>query len=212
MLRLSCAGSGIPGNPFLPYDEYMDFDAKRYHPEVAAVLAMDGNGQRPLPLIAKSCVSQHAKRQLGAATTATWFPGARAPQAAMAGLWLYFSCFTESHSIAQDLHSPEGAYWHGILHRQEPDNWNAKYWLRQAAKHPIHPALRAEAVEIAASLGDRVKIPAVWDSLWFADLHDAAAHDPSHPLRQEVTRIQLAEWQLLFDFCASVPDLRASAG
>lgn len=183
----------------------MSFAASRYHPDVAAVLSLDGDGHRPLPLVAKACSSAEARARLHEGKNQVWFANARAPKAAMAGLWLYFSCFEESHSISQDLPSADGAYWHGILHRQEPDNWNAKYWLRQAAKHPIHPFLHAAATEIAAAMGNRVRVPASWDSLWFADLHEAAAHDASHPLRREISLIQLAEWQLLFEYCASPP-------
>ncbi len=181
----------------------MNFALSRYHPEVVAVLGLDGNGQRPLPLVAKKCLSEKARGWLRGARAEKWFPEGYAPEAALAGLWLYFSCFEESHSISQDLHSAEGAYWHGILHRQEPDNWNAKYWFRQVAQHPVHAPLRDAAIAIIAENNKRVKLPATWDPLWFADLYDAVLHDSSHPLRREVILIQLAEWQLLFDYCAT---------
>src|SRR5687767_13390080 len=55
-------------------------------------------------------------------------------QACFAGLWLYFDFLDESHAISQDLDTAEGSYWHGILHRREPDYPNAKYWFRRVGR------------------------------------------------------------------------------
>jgi len=189
----------------LAYDEIMSFVASRYQPQVATLLGLDGDGHRPMPLLAKGCVSRMARQLLRDANPSAWFPGARAPEEAIAGLWLYFSGFAESHAISQNLHSVEGAYWHGILHRQEPDNGNARYWLRRSAKHPIHPNLHQQAEWIVDDLSSHLVLPSPWDSLWFADLCDEAARSVSHPNREVALQIQLAEWQLLFDFCASPP-------
>ena len=65
--------------------------------------------------------------------------------AALAGLWLRHDFFDESHTISQNLETPEGSYWHGILHRREPDYGNARYWMRRVAAHPIHKPLNAYA-------------------------------------------------------------------
>jgi hypothetical protein len=70
-----------------------------------------------------------------------------------AALYLYFDCWDEAHEIAQDINTPEGSYWHGIVHRQEPDAANAAYWFRQVGAHPIFPALRERAVEIGLATG-----------------------------------------------------------
>src|SRR5207249_2393043 len=75
------------------------------------------------------------------------FPNALHPEAALAGLWLYFSGYDECHEIAQDLGSPEGSFWHAILHRQEPDSGNAAYWFRKVGIHPIFRDLCAAADE-----------------------------------------------------------------
>ena len=49
-----------------------------------------------------------------------------------AGIWLYVDDLERSHGISQNLHTAEGSYWHGIMHRREGDFSNAKYWFRQA--------------------------------------------------------------------------------
>ena len=45
------------------------------------------------------------------------------------GLFLYFSALDESHRISQGIATSSGSYWHGIMHRQEGDWSNAKYWF-----------------------------------------------------------------------------------
>ncbi len=49
------------------------------------------------------------------------FSDARAPEAALGGLFLYFSCDEDCHEIVQDVNSAEGSFWHAIVHRREPD-------------------------------------------------------------------------------------------
>ena len=123
----------------------MDFDPTAYGPEVARILALDGNGQRCAPLVCGPCSSQEARRALAKHKPAELFPGVREPEAPMAGLWLYFSCFEEAHNLIDDPKTAEGEYWHAVLHRQEPDAGNAAYWFRRVGQHPIFPKLAAEA-------------------------------------------------------------------
>jgi hypothetical protein len=49
-----------------------------------------------------------------------------------AGIWLYVDDLERSHLISQNIHTSEGSYWHGVMHRREGDFSNAKYWFRQA--------------------------------------------------------------------------------
>jgi len=63
-----------------------------------------------------------------------------------AGLWLLWDCLDESHEISQTMEgkgSPRTAdYWHGIMHRREPDASNASYWFRRVGEHPAFQFLR----------------------------------------------------------------------
>src|SRR5690242_3338008 len=117
----------------------MAFHPHSYGPEVAAILALADNGERLMPLVQGKCVSEEARRRLAAADARALFAGARAPEAAMAGLYLYFGCWDKAHEIAQGIENAEGSYWHAIVHRQEPDAANSGYWFRQAGAHPIFP-------------------------------------------------------------------------
>jgi len=179
----------------------MRFDPSAYGEEVSAILALDGGGERLMPLALGRCSSAAALEKLQGASWRRLFSGARAGEAAMAGLYLYFSCLEEAHGVAQTISTAEGSLWHGIMHRQEPDPGNSAYWFRQAGRHSIFPALAARAAEIGGRCGLAVADP--WDPFAFIDLCEAARRQPGSPLEQAALEIQRAEWQLLFDYCAS---------
>ena len=175
----------------------MAFDSQAYGPEVAAILALDGNGERLMPLEGAQCSSEEARSHLKAAVARSLFPHARAPEAALAGLYLYFSCWEDAHGVAQDVASPEGSYWHAIVHRQEPDDWNSAYWFRQVGRHPIFPALARAASEIG------IETDSDWDPEAFIKLCARARALPGSELERQAREVQRREWQLLFHYCAS---------
>ena len=181
----------------------MPFDPTRYGVDVEAILSLDGRGERLMPLALGMCSSKSALSRLQASRADALFAGARSPEAAMSGLYLYFSCLDESHEISQGIHSTEGSYWHGIMHRQEPDAGNAGYWFRRVGTHPIFDELRERAAEIASRhVQAQVDASAHWDPLRFIDLCEEARKAPGSELEKAALEIQRAEWQLLFDYCA----------
>jgi hypothetical protein len=182
---------------------YLLFDAKAYGPNVAALLALDGDGERLIPLVADRCSSAEAGRKLGETSAEKLFPNSYSPQAALAGLWLYFSCFEECHHVAQDLNTPEGSFWHAILHRQEPDSGNAAYWFRRVGTHALYPRLFDAAQEIVSRHPEAEFRPgANWDPFAFVMFCERARQQPDSPSERAALEIQRAEWQLLFDYCA----------
>ena len=61
-------------------------------------------------------------------------------------LWLY-GFLDEAHRLAQQDSSPEGAYWHALVHRSEGDFSNSLYWFRRAGAHPVQARLRNKVLE-----------------------------------------------------------------
>jgi hypothetical protein len=49
-----------------------------------------------------------------------------------------------SHTIAQDIHSEDGALIHAYLHRKEGDIWNADYWYNKAGRKRPDTTLEEE--------------------------------------------------------------------
>lgn len=180
----------------------MNFDPSLYGPQVARILALGGDGCRRMPLVMAGCTSPAAREALAAASAEELFPRARAAGAALSGLWLYFGCFDESHRLSQDIATPEGSYWHGILHRQEPDPGNAAYWFRRVGPHPVFEALYPEAGGLLAASGVRWSPGDEWDPFAFIDFCESARRRPGSAEEDAALAIQLAEWQLLFDYCA----------
>jgi len=176
----------------------MKFDSKAYGPAVAAILALDSDGERLMPLAPDGCSCSEALARIKTAAPEDLFPNSRAPHAALSGLFLYFSCLDESHQVAQSIQTPDGAYWHGIMHRQEPDPANARYWFRQVGSHPIFSELASAARTIR--LPDHEKDR--WDPIRFVETCERARLEPDSPLARMALEVQRAEWQLLFDFCA----------
>jgi hypothetical protein len=171
------------------------FDPNLYGETVASILALDGGGERLMPIAHGTCSSARALAVLRA-SPASLFPGASAPQAAVSGLYLYFSCLDEAHAIAQNVASKEGSFWHAIMHRQEPDAGNSAYWFRQVGAHEIFPALREAAAEIGVDFGPR------WNPLAFIDYCERAREARGSDVERRALEVQRAEWQLLFDWCA----------
>jgi hypothetical protein len=167
------------------------FRATDYGRRVAEILGLDGDGHRLLPLVMEGCSSEAARERLQGISPDNLFPEARAPEAALSGLYVYFSCFDEAHTIAQDIPSAEGSYWHGIVHRQEPDAGNAAYWFRRVGAHPVFPALAQAAGQTEP-----------WDPFRFIDLCEHARREPGSDLEERARAIQRVEWQMLFDYCA----------
>ncbi len=174
----------------------MAFDPNLYGETVAAILALDGGGERLMPLAGGTCSSEDARAILRTASARSLIRGARAPEAALSGLFLYFSCLDDAHQVAQEVTSKEGSFWHAIMHRQEPDAGNAGYWFRQVGAHPIFPELRTAAAALGLNFGAR------WNPLAFIDYCEQARTAPGSDAESRALAVQRAEWQLLFDYCA----------
>ncbi len=183
----------------------MVFDPHAYGPAIAALLADApcnelGPG-RPIEA-ARPQLAAFASR--GIATPSEVVDPLMA-RACLAGLWLRFDFLDESHRISQDLEMATGSYWHGIMHRREPDFANAKYWFRHVGRHPVYIPLNTDARRItledpAGLRPHNLVAQTEWDAFGMVDLCQQASQG-NEPLSALCRRIQLREWELLFDYC-----------
>jgi hypothetical protein len=174
-----------------------------YGAEIERLLTMAGGGGRLIPLTVQPCASEAARKEISSRSAAQWFPDAQVPEGALTGLYFYFSCFDQAHGTAQAIETVDGSYWHAILHRQEPDASNARYWFQRVGKHPVFPRLLAEAQEIANVHKEAAWTPpAAWSPDAFIDLCEDASRQPGSKVETLALELQRAEWQLLFDHCA----------
>lgn len=120
--------------------------------------------------------------------------------AVRAGLLLLADRMDESHEISQGISTPEGSWWHGIIHRREPDYDNARYWFRRVGRHPLTGKL-AESAPGSGSALDRV-CPgrSRWDPGAFIDLCEEARGARS-PLLEPLEVLQEHEVCALLAHC-----------
>jgi hypothetical protein len=128
--------------------------------------------------------------------------------AVRAGLLLLADDLEQSHTISQDLEDQTGSYWHGIMHRREPDDSNACYWFARVGRHPIYPLVSRAAQQIA--LAELPQYP--WDRAdyltenhpWYGEEFVklcSIARRGSATQRRLCQLIQQQEIYLLLDYC-----------
>lgn len=172
--------------------------------EAMDALASAGAGYE-MPLVCRKPLAGPAVEAVRRKSAGELFPGAYSPEGALAGLWLYLQDFGACHRVAQDLPTAEGSYWHGMLHRQEPDDWNAGYWFRATGAHPVHAELVEEARRLAeAHAGAHWQPGARWDAEDFIRFCARARREPGSEAERLARAVQMAEWRLLFRWCARV--------
>ena len=151
------------------------------------------------------------RSKLTALTVGELFEGHRivdgdAARCCLSGLWLLHDFLDESHSLSQEIDTIDGSYWHGIMHRREPDYGNSKYWFRRVGDHPIFPQLREETRGVMAwdpaadEIAKRIETGKFWDPYRFVDWCQQIACGTAKDVglaEYAATR----EWHLLFAHC-----------
>ena len=60
--------------------------------------------------------------------------------------------WTAAHEAAQSSDAADAAWVHALLHRQEGDDANARYWYRQAGKPVFRGSVSEEQEQMIAAL------------------------------------------------------------
>ena len=118
---------------------------------------------------------------------------------------LWHDYLEESHTLSQNIHTPEGSFLHGIMHRREPDYNNAKYWFQRVGRHACFADIAQQvarlletkrAKELTADLAPRGD----WDPFAFVDACEEAAIRPSSDHQVQTLRaIQEIEFDCLLE-------------
>lgn len=188
------------------------FDLKLYSAPIAEILGLHEGGNRLMPLTPEAPLRGAGLERLRSASSDELFAATPVASRAFAdcvrsGLFLYLSALDESHKLSQEISSTSGSYWHGIMHRQEPDYGNSKYWFRRVGQHEIFPELRTAVLESlradpkSARVIRAIEANSDWDPFWFVDTCEHACLEPNGELHRLALEIQRIEWQILFGYC-----------
>ena len=158
---------------------------------IGGLVSPGGASLRTMTLVPSSPRECDELDELRAASVDDLFDGAELhsredAECVRSGLFLYFGALDESHRISQRIPGSTGSYWHGIMHRQEADWSNAKYWFRRTGRHPVYGDLERET-------GLR------WDPFEFVDRCEAASNGRGGTRR--IADLQMLEWRLLMLHC-----------
>ena len=130
--------------------------------------------------------------------------------AVKSGLLLWNDALDDSHDISQSIRSKTGSYWHGIMHRREPDYSNSKYWFARVGNHPIFPTLRGRVLNLfkaksspspqLARYAEAIEQNDNWDAPQFIDWCQAAARHADGEAVEFLQTAQVEEIKLLLDY------------
>ena len=116
-----------------------------------------------------------------------------------AGLLLLANDLDGSHRVSQSIETTDGSYWHGIMHRREPDYSNSKYWFRRVGDHEIFDGIATAATSLPGLAAEFER--GQHDPFHFIDLVETCARGARSDLHDELLELQDREFLLLLTHC-----------
>lgn len=173
----------------------VEFDAEQYGPVFSAAIR-----SAPATVLDGGTPSDHAS--VADFDTSQAFAHAEVRDTGMAdccaaGVWLLHNDLERAHTLCQDVPTPSGSFWHGVVHRREGDFGNASYWFARCSGHPVISSVAAGVAD------DPSAGPAFadgWSPESMIDLCRRAMRG-DRALTEACLAAQQIEWQSLFGYC-----------
>jgi len=131
-----------------------------------------------------------------------------------AGLLLIHDYLEPSHQYSQSIEGAgpdvNGDYWHGLMHRREPDFGNSKYWFRRVGNHPCFVRVAEAARQLTGQFNDPRLTEQVgkltqsgWDSLAAVNFFQQAHRPDWHGtvISEFASCLQMQEMLILLAYC-----------
>jgi len=117
---------------------------------------------------------------------------------------LYHDHHDPAHNRVQDRGDREGCLIHAVLHRREPDYWNAAYRFRRVSGHPIYgaatpAAIRAATTPAAKAVLERLTLSGNLDPMAMVQECERLADQPDSDAIAYLRQVQHLEFSCLVE-------------
>ena len=121
-------------------------------------------------------------------------------------LWLWFNYLDASHQVSQAIDTPTGSFWHGVVHRREPDYGNAKYWFRRVGDHVAYRQVAHAVAAWRSAVGSDENDPewltnGDWDPFGMVDWCQQVAREGDPGMAARCREVTCVEWNVMFHYC-----------